>query len=107
MCKIYNYKKAVTEDVIDYLSEGHIEPADADVEELVHSDFVTGAGSGSYTMDKLTAECNLVGNLDLLRQSVDELAPDFDILTQGAEAADVLIRQYLVPREFINVARQF
>ena len=107
MCKIYNYKKAVTYDVIDYLSEGHIEPADADVEELVKSDFVTGAGSGSYTMDKLVAERHLVGNLGLLKDAVDELAPDFDLLKSGPEAADVLIRQHLVPKLFINVTRQF
>lgn len=107
MCEIYNYRRAVTDDLIDYLAEGHINPAEADIEQLVQSDFVTGAGSGSYTMDKLTAERNLVGNLGLLKDAIDALAPDFDLLTQGAEAADVLIRQHLVPMIFVNVIRQF
>lgn len=105
--EIYNYKKAVTDDLIDFLAEGHIEPKDADIDQLVQSDFITGAGSGSYTMDRITAELNLVGNLDLLRQAVDELAPDFDLLKSGPEAADMIIRQYLVPREFVNLTRQF
>lgn len=107
MCEIYNYRQSVADDIIDYLAEGHIEPADADVEELVKSDFVTGAGSGSYTMDKLTAEYNLVGNLDLLEKAIDELAPGFDLLKSGPEAADVIIRQYLVPEVFTTVTRQF
>lgn len=107
MCKIYNYKKAVTDDLIDYLAEGNLNPADADIDQLLQSDFVTGAGSGSYTMNKIKAELNLVGNLNLLKQAVDKLAPDFDLLTQGAESADVLIRQYLVPEVFTTVTRQF
>ena len=107
MCEIYNYRKAVTDDIIDYLAEGHIEPDDADVDKLIMSDFVTGAGSGSYTMDKITAELNLVGNFELLSDAVSELCPDFDLLKQGAEAADVIIRQYLVPKAFVNATRQF
>lgn len=105
--EIYNYRRAVTDDLIDYLAEGHIEPADADVDKLIMSDFVTGAGSGSYTMDKLTAEYNLVGNLDLLEKAIDELAPGFDLLKSGPEAADVLIRKYLVPQVLVTVTRQF
>lgn len=107
MCEIYNYRRAVTADLIDYLAEGHINPADADVDKLIMSDFITGGSSGSYTMDKITAELNLVGNFDLLKDAVDELAPDFDLLKQGPEAADTLIRQYLVPSVFVNVTRQF
>lgn len=107
MCEIYNYRRVVADDLIDYLAEGHINPADADIDQLVQSDFVTGAGSGSYTMDKITAEYNLVGNLDLLEQAIDEIAPGFDLLKSGPEAADVLIRQYLVPSVFVNVIRQF
>lgn len=107
MCEIYNYRRAVADDIIDYLAEGHIEPEDVDIDQLVQSDFITGAGSGSYTMDKLTAECNLVGNLGLLKDAVDELAPDFDLLKSGPEAADVLIRQHLVPSVFVTVTRQF
>ena len=105
--EIYDYHKAVADDLIDYLAEGHIAPADADIDQLVGSDFVTGAGSGSYTMDKLTAERNLVGNLGLLKDAVDALAPDFDLLKSGPEAADVLIRQHLVPSVFVTVTRQF
>ena len=105
--EIYDYHKAVADDIIDYLAEGHIEPSDADMDQLIGSDFVTGAGSGSYTMDRITAELNLVGNFGLLSDAVSELCPHFDLLKQGAEAADVLIRQYLVPREFVNATRQF
>lgn len=107
MCEIYNYQKAVADDIIDYLAEGHIEPDDADMDQLIGSDFITGSGSGSYTMDRLTAELNLVGNLGLLKDAVSELCPDFDLLKQGPEAADVLIRQHLVPSIFTTVTRQF
>ena len=105
--EIYNYYQAVTDDIIDYLAEGHIEPDDADIDQLIGSDFVTGAGSGSYTMDRLTAELNLVGNLELLSDAVSELCPDFDMLKSGPEAADMIIRQYLVPKAFVNATRQF
>ena len=105
--EIYDYQKAVTDDLIDFLAEGHIEPEDADIDQLVQSDFITGAGSGSYTMDKIIAERHLVGNFGLLKDAVAELSPDFNLLTQGAEAADVIIRQYLVPRAFVTVTRQF
>ena len=107
MCEIYNYRRAVADDLIDYLAEGHIAPADADIDQLVSSDFITGSESGSYTMDRITAELNLVGNLDLLRKAVDEIAPGFDLLKSGPEAADVIIRQYLVPEVFTTVTRQF
>lgn len=105
--EIYDYQKAVTDDLIDFLAEGHVEPADADIDQLVSSDFITGSESGSYTMDKIMAELHLVGNLDLLRKAVDEIAPGFDLLKSGPEAADVLIRQYLVPEVFTTVTRQF
>lgn len=105
--EIYNYRQAVADDIIDYLAEGCIEPSDADIDKLIMSDFITGAGSGSYTMDRITAELNLVGNFGLLKDAVDELSPDFDLLKSGPEAADVIIRQYLVPRIFTTVTRQF
>ena len=107
MCEIYNYRQAVTDDLIDYLAEGNLNPEEADVDQLIMSDFVTGAGSGSYTMDRITAERHLVGNFGLLKNAVDELEPNFDLLKSGPEAADVIIRQYLVPEVFTTVTRQF
>lgn len=105
--KCYNYREAVTDDINQYLTENHINANDADIDKLCSSDFITGNASGSYTFNRLQAERNLVGNYFLLKDAVEDLAPGFDLLKAGAEAADVLIRIYLVPIVMCDLSRQF
>lgn len=93
--EIYNYLKAETDDVIVYIKDNDIDPKTVDPDSLndllYDEDSVTGNGSGSYTFNMLQAEQNLVGNWDLLR-ACTRYDPDFDLLKEGPEAADVIIR---------------
>lgn len=99
--QFYDYQRAVTDDVENYLIYRDVDLGHADIADLIDklcdSDDVTGAGSGSYTISTISAEQNLVGNLNLLKDAVNELWPTFNLLVDGAEKADTLIRQYLVP----------
>lgn len=101
MCKIYNYHEAVTRDVKSYLKEYGLDPSigylDDLMDEVASADEVTGLGSGSYTMNGLKAEQNLNGNWSLLKVAISRLNPDFDLIEQGPERADCLIRAYLAP----------
>ena len=100
----YDYKEAVKNDVLDYIN-GEIDFAEFDtLEELeehlnevlfVH-DSVTGNASGSYTFNSWEAEENICHNLDLLAEALEEFGGSLDILKDGAEAADVTIRCYLL-----------
>lgn len=100
----YNYREAIKDDVLEYInSEINFEDFDTleDLEEhlndvLFVEDSVTGNASGSYTFDAYEAEENICHNLDLLADALDELGGDCDVLRNGAEAADVTIRCYLL-----------
>jgi hypothetical protein len=59
-------------------------------------DSVTGNGSGSYTFNSYQAEENICHNFDLLAEALEEFGGGCDILKDGAEAADVTIRCYLL-----------
>jgi len=101
----YNYKKAVKDDIKNYIND-NINLADyADVEELQEylqdtlwaEDSVTGNGSGSYTCNTYEAENNIAHNWDLLNEALEEFgSSDINILEKGAEWADVTIRCYLL-----------
>lgn len=101
--KIYDYFNSVVSDVIDYLKENNLdkkpELIDTDelYDELINNDSVTGNASGSYTFNTVQAEQNLVGNWQLLDESLDELGCAVDILKEGPEWCDVAIRCYLLP----------
>ena len=101
MSEIYNYREHVTKDVITYLKEYHLAPSQGWLDDLMdkvsEADEITGMGLGSYTMNTVQAEENLVGNLGLLQVAVERLNPDFDLLKEGPEKADSLIRSYLAP----------
>lgn len=102
--EIYDYQQAVTDDVVEYLEENVLDDPKSldeldsiDVDELNDDlwieNSVTGNGSGSYTMNTLKAERNLVGNYNLLCDAltafgeVDKTIVDFE-----PEDADVTIR---------------
>lgn len=106
--EFYDYTKCVTDDIEDYLGDRMIDLAHTDIADLIdkitNDDNVTGCGSGSYTMSTVAAEQNLVGNYDILRDAVAEIWPTFNLLRDGPEAADSLIRQYLVPSIVCDIA---
>lgn len=101
----YNYKKAVKNDIKNYINE-NINLADyADKEELQEylqdtlwtEDSVTGNGSGSYTFNTYRAEEKIAHNWDLLQEALEEFGQsDINVLEKGAEWADVTIRCYLL-----------
>lgn len=100
----YNYREAVKDDVLEYINnEINFEDFDTleDLEEhlndvLFTEDSVTGNASGSYTFSTHEAEENICHNFDLLADALDEFGGGCDILRDGAEAADVAIRCYLL-----------
>lgn len=103
---MYNYYEAVKNDVMEYINyeidlnewKGNREGLEEKLnEDLWTVDSVTGNGSGSYTFNAWKAEENLCHNLDLLEEALDEFGSDKGyLLEEGAEAADVTIRCYLL-----------
>ena len=100
----YDYREAIKEDVLQYIHD-EIEFSEFDtMEELEEhlndtlwtADSVTGNASGSYTFNAWEAEENICHNLDLLAEALEEFGGSLNILKDGAEAADVTIRCYLL-----------
>lgn len=100
----YDYREAVKNDVLEYIeNEINFEEFDSleALEEFLNdelwtNDSVTGNASGSYTFNTYEAEENICHNLDLLGEALEEFGGGCDILKDGAEAADVTIRCYLL-----------
>lgn len=102
----YNYLETVTADVLAYIKEeinldewkGNRDGLEEKLnDELWTVDSVTGNASGSYTFNTWEAEENLAHNWDLLAEALDEFGQNgTDVLKQGAEAMDVIIRCYLL-----------
>lgn len=116
----YNYLEAIENDVRDYIEEnggilGLLQDDDYEDcefldefkstlnDNLVDYDGVTGAASGSYTMNMWKAEQNLSHNLDLLSQVCEEWGYNANELLRDPEECDVLIRQYLLFQAISNV----
>lgn len=103
---MYNYYEAVKDDVREYIEneinlnewKGNRERLEEKLnDDLWTCDSVTGNASGSYTFNTWKAEENLCHNLDLLEEALDEFGSDKGyLLENGAEAADVTIRCYLL-----------
>ena len=102
---MYDYKDAVKKDVLRYIRDEVNLSAFDDMEELEEylnealwiEDSVTGNASGSYTFSAWEAEENLCHNFDLLAEAAAEFGESLDkVLEDGAEAADVTIRCYLL-----------
>lgn len=110
MAQKYDYLEAVKSSVLDYIQENEITVTNSNRDEveqelndtLFISDSVTGNGSGSYFFNTWKAEEALCHNWDLLQEAAEEFG-DTDILSKGAEAADVTIRCYLLGQA-INLA---
>lgn len=112
---MYDYYEAMREDVREYI-ENEIDFSEFDsmeeLEEKLNEDLwtvdsVTGNGSGSYTFNTYEAEENICHNLDLLAEALEEFDVGCDILKDGAEAADVTIRCYLLGAIIAEVLPEF
>lgn len=107
----YNYYEAVKADVEQYIEDNMDLEFDImngnynDIDEIREylndtlwaEDSVTGNASGSYTFNTYEAEENICHNLDLLGEALEAFGngPDY-LMNNGAEAADVTIRCYLL-----------
>ena len=106
--KTYSYPQHVKEDIEDYINDeldtgtfgllvqGDEETIEDIRDDLFNEDSVTGNASGSYTMNTLKAEENLVGNWDLLEEAINEFDLHVNPIKKGGEWCDSLIRCYLV-----------
>ena len=105
----YDYYEAVLADVLSSIREDYtLEEIKKNLEDrerfeerlnddLWIDDAVTGNASGSYYCNAWKAEEALAHNLDLLAEALHEFGCDLDyLLKEGAEAADVTIRCYLL-----------
>lgn len=102
---MYDYKEAVKNDVLDYIKnevdfndfEDLEELREFLNDELFTNDSVTGNASGSYTFSTYEAEENICHNLELLGEALEAFgsSPAY-LMENGAEAADVTIRCYLL-----------
>lgn len=121
MANTYDYLEAVKADVKQWIDDnmdiendilnGEFEDKDA-IEEYLNdtlwtADSVTGNGSGSYTFSTYEAEENLCHNLDLLGEALREFGngPEY-LIENGAEAADVTIRCYLLGQAIAEVLEE-
>ena len=109
---MYNYRKAVESDVRTWLEDNREDWKDVEQDDLFDylfdrmfdDDSVTGNGPGSYTMDRWTARCNVMGDSesdDIISDMVDEGILDNERLgeyysSQNWEAIDVMIRCHLL-----------
>lgn len=101
----YNYREAVTADVLDYIRENIDLSTVTDWDELEQQlnddlwtvDSVTGNGSGSYTFNRWQAEEYICHNPDLLDEAMAEFGCEsVNAAFRGAEWCDVTIRCYLL-----------
>ena len=102
----YDYMAEVKQDVLDYIEDeinlpewrGRAEELEEHLNDVLWvSDRVTGNASGSYYCNTWAAEEAISHNWDLLADALAEFGQDeTNVLRQGAEAADVTIRCYLL-----------
>ena len=104
--KKYDYKRAITDDIKDWIindsdliENGYMEDRDEDLynwiyEEIFDEDSVTGNGTYYYGTEDFCSEC-LSGNFDILYEAAREFAIDDEV--------NVLIKHY----EDKDLARYF
>jgi len=101
----YDYLAAVTADaktaILEHINEWVFEDRD-ELEEIANDrlwvdDCVTGNASGSYYCNAWRAEEAICHNLDLLEEAATDFRQDVgELVSNGAESADVAIRCYLL-----------
>ena len=105
---MYDYRSELEKDIRAYIDDNYdtreipelLRETDFEerlYDELFIEDNVTGNASGSYYCNTWKAEEAICHNLELLGKALEAFGcePDY-LLTQGAEAADVTIRCYLL-----------
>ena len=109
----YDYLEAVTDDVRRYIRENVVlaewKGNRGGLEEELNNvlwteDSVTGNASGSYYCNSRRANKALSHNRDLLAEALREFGlDDVGIPERGAEAADVIVRCYLLGQAIARV----
>lgn len=108
----YNYRRAMKEDIYDYIREGidlddwrgkRCELEKALNDQLWITDSVTGNASGSYFFSTWKAEEATAHNWDLLEDALHEFGGTENPIEMGAEWCDVTIRCYLLAECIANV----
>lgn len=101
----YNYYEAVADDVREYINEeinldewrGDRDGLEQQLNDDLFVSGITGNDSGSYYCNTWKAEEAVCHNLDLLGEALSEFGSDPEyLLKNGAEAADVTIRCYVL-----------
>lgn len=99
----YDYLEEMEKDIKIWIDE-NIDYIDEDVREnkedledylndaLWNEDSITGNASGSYFCNAWKAEEAICHNLDLLGEALEEFGSTGDVLKNGAEYCDVIIR---------------
>lgn len=104
MSERYEYLEQITSDakeaILEHMDEWEFNDRD-ELEQIANDelwtdDGVTGNVNGSYYCNAWKAEEAICHNWDLLEEALDEFGGDTDVLKQGAEACDVIIRCYLL-----------
>lgn len=115
----YNYRKAMIEDIINYIRENYtgaeiaekLETREEWEEELNDNlwieDSVTGNASGSYTFSRLKAREYVLSNPDTLKEALVEFCTDAatvgeKFLSEDWEYFDTTIRCYLLNESICN-----
>lgn len=101
---MYNYRQAIEEDILQYLNNNYKRTGNKLTEDekqklydtLRIEDSVTWNASGSYTFNTYKAQENLLGNRELLRETVWEFSIDITEHYDDYEYLDVSIRCYLL-----------
>lgn len=103
----YDYKSEMSDELEDMIKDSDITfngknrgEMYEELQDLSFDRVLTGNRTGSYWCNELKAERALLGNFDLVQDSLDELGMDsIDIpdLISG-EHLDVLVREYLLPK---------
>ena len=97
----YDYFENVKEDVKEYIKENYdnLEDIDKDslYDDLFIADSVTGNANGSYYCNEYRAQESLIGNFDLVRESLEYFGNNvIDIELLNGEWLDVTIRCYVL-----------
>lgn len=113
MIEKYDYRKAMKNDVLDYIKEEEISFSDYEsveqLQEYLYDVLLIEAhvaGGDSYTCNPWEAENNLAHNLKLLNEALNELNADYKKALENAEFCDVSIRRYLLPEIITEVLEE-
>lgn len=97
---MYNYLENIKEDIKEYIKENYdnLEEINKDrlYDDLWVEDSITGNASGSYYCNTYKAQEALIGNEDLLKDTIDMFGIDMAESWSDYEYLDVSIRCYLL-----------